>query len=171
MTDFEQRLAALMEDAKRELIQIGIYPSKNILGIKENRRAKKRLGCCRLERNGFRKSFWIEIATVLRDADDKALKQVILHELLHTCPGCFNHGTEWKRLADQVNQVYGCQIQRVSRSAELGVAEEKEVKYKYRIRCEKCGCTSYRMKKSRVVQTPKKYRCGKCGGALKVDQI
>lgn len=175
MTEFEHRINDLMEEAAGELLRIGIKPARNISGICENRRAKKRLGCCKLEKNGLRRTFRIEISTVLAEASDKVLKQVILHELLHTCPGCFNHGEKWKKLAEQVNYAYGYCIQRLSTPEELGMAamerEGQRLVYKYRIRCKKCGTASYRMRKSRVVEKPQKYRCAKCGGALEVDQL
>ncbi len=185
MTEFEERITRLMKEAEKELRAIGIRPSTRILEISENRRAKKRLGCCKLVKKGFRQTFRIEISTVLAQVDDKALKQTILHELLHTCPGCFNHGEKWKKLAEQVNQAYGYRIKRLSSEEELGIAgpaaapgsragnsaERARPNYKYRIRCTGCGTASYRMKRSRVVEHPEQYRCAKCGGALKVDQI
>ena len=174
MIEFEHRIRVLMKEAEEELRSIGIKPSSKILEIKANHRAKKRLGCCKVEKKGLGQVFRIEISTALADARDKALKQVILHELLHTCPGCFNHGTKWKKLAKMVNQTYGYHIQRLSTSEELGIttpAEEQRGHYKYCIRCKRCGSTSYRMRKSGVVDEPQKYRCAKCGGALEVDQI
>lgn len=175
MTEFEYRINDLMEEAIDELLRIGIEPARNISGIYENRRAKKRLGCCRLEKNGLQRNFRIEISTVLAEASDKVLKQVILHELLHTCTGCFNHGKKWKKLAEQANYTYGYRIQRLSAPEELGMAamerEGQRPAYKYRIRCKKCGTVSYRMRKSKVVEKPRKYRCAKCGGALEVDQL
>ena len=104
MIEFEHRIRVLMKEAEEELRSIGIKPSSKILEIKANHRAKKRLGCCKIERKGLGQVFRIEISAVLADASDKVLKQVILHELLHTCPGCFNHETNWKKLAEMVNQ-------------------------------------------------------------------
>lgn len=38
-----------------------------------------------------------------------ALCSVIFHELVHTCPGCFNHGPRWKRWVKALN-ANGCGI-------------------------------------------------------------
>ena len=32
-----------------------------------------------------------------------ALTQILFHELIHTCPDCFNHGTLWKYWAKWLN--------------------------------------------------------------------
>lgn len=171
MTEFEIRLTRLMEDCIRQLRNIGIAPSQNIVGICENRRAKKRLGCCRILTQGRRKKYQIEIASILKEAEDTAIKEVILHELLHTCPGCFNHGTNWKKLVMQVNRAYGYQITRLGDYGKFALLDLPERPYKYRIQCIRCGTISYRRKRSKVIQCPQNYRCSRCGGALEVDQI
>ena len=145
-----------------ELDAIGINYG-NILEVKVNMRAKTRLGRCRKTSKGY----LIEINSNLLDESIKELylKNTIIHELLHTCEGCMNHGTNWKRLADKVNRVYGYNISRVG-----SLPKEKDVKEiikpNYIIKCSKCGKTYSRIKKSKLVQHPEHYRCGRCGGKL-----
>ena len=38
------------------------------------------------------------------EIDDNATKTTIIHEILHSCEKCMNHGPEWKKLAELVNK-------------------------------------------------------------------
>lgn len=37
----------------------------------------------------------------------KELKEIVIHELIHTCPRCFSHGKTWKKYAQIMNDAYG----------------------------------------------------------------
>lgn len=54
-------------------------------------------------------------------AKPQAAVQTLLHELLHTIPGCFNHGGQWKKLADRINKKYNLKIKRCSNPKEFGI--------------------------------------------------
>lgn len=75
-----------------------------------NTRAKSRLGQAR-KRNG---EYSINIsADILHDKYPlEFLKNTVIHELLHTCKGCMNHGEKWKAYAEKVNAKYGYNIER-----------------------------------------------------------
>lgn len=171
MTEFEHRLNRLMAEAISELKRVGIAPSKNISSISVNKRAKKRLGCCKYEKSGGKVQYRLEISSMLEEKDDRTIKEVILHELLHTCPGCLNHGEKWKAMAALVNRTYGYSISTTADYRALEIDMPERAKYKYEIVCTKCGKTGYRMKKSKVILHPEKYRCSSCGGALKIYEI
>ena len=165
---YEKRLEKLMQEAILELEEIGIQPSEDIKGIKPNNRAKRRLGCCKKSVDGREVKYEIEISTILKEKTNREIKEIIHHELLHTCKGCLNHGPKWKSLAAKVNDAYGYHIKT---TAELPHPEEGEAKpYRYEIRCSKCGNTGYRMKKSKVIMHPENYRCSKCGGRLLIKE-
>lgn len=166
MSAYELRLRRLMEEVILELKEIGIYPSEAIIGIKENSRAKRRLGCCKKSVYRGKISYEIEISAMLKEKDDRQIKEIIHHELLHTCKGCLNHGQEWKALAAKVNDTYGYCIKTTADFSDS--PGRKEEQYRYEIRCAQCGNTGYRMKKSKVVTHPENYRCSKCGGPLTV---
>lgn len=140
----------------------------NIVEVKVNTRAIKRWGRCRKVVGGY----VIEIGSVLLDErnDEHGLKETIFHELLHSCKDCMNHGTNWKRLADKVNMLYGYNIKRCTSAEEVGVQPEtrpvKVSEPKYAVRCNECGCVYERTKRSSIIQHPERYRCGRCGGAL-----
>lgn len=155
-----------MQEAIKELHEVQIYPSERIKGIKGNSRAKRRLGCCKKRVDRGKANYEIEISTMLEDETDRQIKEIIHHELLHTCKGCLNHGQKWKSQAARVNQIFGYHIKTTAEITDSEDIEEKQ--YKYVIKCSECGNTGYRMKKSRVVKQPENYRCSKCGGQLSV---
>lgn len=171
MTRFEERINQLFLESISALKEIDIQPSKNIIAVKENRRAKKRLGCCKKEKRAMQDFFIIEISTVLKDESDERIKEVMLHELLHTCKGCFNHGKAWKALAEKVNQSYGYHISTYADANYLETVRPQSEPYRYAIVCTRCGNIGYRRKKSKVITQIKNYRCSKCGGSLQVREI
>lgn len=161
----------------KELEEIGLECG-NISEIKVNTRAKKRWGQCKRIPNGYQIN--INVALLDERSDERGLKETIIHELLHSCKGCMNHGENWKRLADAVNEIYGYNIKRCNSAEEKGVSKEVRAEYgynpnshvsvnhstNYTIKCGHCGHTYTRTRKSKVVQHPEHYRCGYCGGNL-----
>lgn len=113
-------------------------------------------------------------STLLSDSvGDKALENTILHELLHTCRGCFNHGDVWKRYAQIVNEKFGYDIKRCGgdkddSGAEKALIEKRKAvsPYKYKLYCHTCGATWYYKRKTRAITSPGIYRCGKCKTTL-----
>lgn len=152
-----------------ELEAIGIEYGA-IIEVKENTRAKSRWGQCKRIPGGYS----ININKILLDErnSEQGLKETIIHELLHSCKGCMNHGTSWKSLAEKVNRAYGYNIKRCSSSEDKGVYEEtKHIKTRlvnYIIKCDKCGHTYTRTRMSKAVRHPERYRCGCCGGNLRL---
>lgn len=172
--EYVSRLELLMKKCLEQMAAVGVHPCRKIFRIEENRRAKKRLGCCRTVREAGRNGFVIEVSSAMRDCPDDILKNVIFHELLHTCEGCMNHGQKWKLLADLINRTYGHNIQvRADAGQVPGLAGEAEGQkaYRYEIRCGKCGAVFYRIRRSRVVEHPENYRCSACGGRLLVQKL
>ena len=141
---------------------------------KINTRAKQRWGLCRHTPN----EHIIEINKILLDEnnDEQGLKDTIIHELLHTCKGCNNHGTKWKQLAETVNRTYGYNIQRTSTAEEKGVVNDT-YKYhpmatKYLVKCNHCHQTvAKRTRRCGVVEHPENYWCGNCGGSLYIEEV
>ncbi len=125
-----------------------------------NTRAKRRLGCC-YYKNGV---YTIEVSAMLTGQPEK-LRQTLAHELLHTCPGCRNHGERWKAYAQRVNEALGFSIQRLAPpEGETGPLRRDTIKYV--LECQRCGAKIYRSRMSKAVKQPWRYRC-KCGGKLK----
>jgi len=95
------------------------------------------------------------------DCDDKSLYNTLLHELLHTAPGCMNHGATWKRYADLINKEYDMYISRVTSSEEQGIQIIKDAKYV--LQCPSCKHEFNYTRMCKSVEHPSWYACGKCG--------
>lgn len=179
----QQELKALLQEVlsqcKKENIQISDYILPDIV---INSRAKSRFGACRkipmnklqsidLKHIIINKKvncfFQIELCEAMMNANEQEIKNVIAHEVLHTCPGCYNHGKLWKTYASKLNNIYGYNITSTTTYEKIGIQKpEKKEAYRYKITCQRCGKEFYRMKKSKLVTETNRYRCG-CGGKLK----
>lgn len=130
-----------------------------------NPRPKRRFGCCSTKGGKFN----IEISEFLLKADEKKVRGVIAHEVLHTCRGCRDHGQKWKEYASRMNKAYGYDIKRVSSFEELGLESisrpDRDSSIKYIIKCENCGKEYPRQRFTCVMQKIEAYRC-QCGGKL-----
>lgn len=168
MRDFQ----LYINECKAELDKIGIKYGE-IIEWSINTRAKKRWGQCRKVPGGFA----ININAILLDErnDVEGLKNTIIHELLHSCKGCMNHGAEWKELAAKVKRAYGYDIKRTNSAADKGVDKEtlpvrKKVEPKYIVKCEHCGQVIKRQKRSEFIKHLSLYTCGRCHGKFKLIQ-
>ncbi len=151
----------LMREVADQARRLDIPISKQIEPhVKINRRAVNRLGCCRRQGGGY----VIELAARVAEGEEESCRETLAHELLHTCPGCQNHGGLWKEYARQMNKVYGYNIRRV---AAEGTTESIQPRpFKYIVRCEECGTEIGRYRASPLTRHPERYRC-RCGGRLK----
>lgn len=159
-------LKKLAAECERDLRSIGISPGC-VDHWTVNTRAKRRWGLCRTSKPGH---FDISISERLLqdDVDDQAAKDTIMHELLHTVKDCYGHTGLWKELAEQVNRVLPqYTVKRASSEAEKGVeTTERAQTVQYTVRCTKCGKEYNRVKASKLILHPEKYRCGLCGSRL-----
>ena len=134
----------------------------NVVGFEVNTRARHRWGQCEKTPQGYK----INISQTLLDErnEEKGLITTIIHELLHTCPGCMNHGANWKKLATQVNQKYGLNVKRTNSATEQGVKEDtrpqKNIKHKFV--CKGCGAIILREKESKFTKNYEHYHCAIC---------
>lgn len=156
-------LQKLFKECKKELDYIGIKYGR-IESITINSRAKKRWGQCRItlrSQSWENRIFSINISERLLQDDitDNACKNTIMHELIHTCNNCFNHGSEWKHIADIVNDFYSFyNIKRCTSAEEKGINEEIEKKEsRYILRCKCCGKLFYKDRMCNVVRYPEDY--------------
>ena len=99
---------------------------------------------------------------------DKMAKQTLAHEILHTCPDCLNHQTQWKSHVNKMNRAYGYKIERTNSCQNIGVERDISKNAKYIIECQKCHTKGYKDRISGVIRNPEKYHC-KCGGRLAVS--
>lgn len=159
-------LIALARSCQRDLAALCI-PWGKVRNWSVNTKAKTRWGLCMKVSRGV---FDIQIAaSLLEDAiDDQAAKDTVVHELLHTVPGCFKHTGKWKQYAELINKLIPhYSIKSCSSYADKGVEDLRGAPaYRYILKCEQCGREVRRQKKSAVIVHPE-YYCCKYGGKLK----
>ena len=158
-------LRKLAGECQSDLLSVNIHIGK-VRNWSVNTRAKARWGLCTRVSKGL---FDIQISAALLqdDVDDNAAKDTIVHELLHTIPGCFKHTGKWKQYAETVNFLLPqYRIKARSSYEDKGLEDTRpEPEYRYILKCLQCGMEIKRQKKSAAVEHPERYRC-KCGGKL-----
>lgn len=137
----------------------------------------RNLGTCHLSRDiGMAKlSFNVLLLNLIDDDDNGGFdvaRTTVLHELIHAMPGSYNHGPRFQSFAQEVNLRYGSSVcthlsaddREVWRSASMAAK-----RYKYFVTCD-CGHTKvYRARACRIVSSPERYHCRKCGGHLHTE--
>ena len=160
-----KRAEMLLEKCREILRMERIPASENIKKLTINGRVRSRFGKCTKTAGGYD----IELSGRLMGADDTAIETVILHELLHTCPRCLNHGKQWKTYAAKLNGKYGYRITATSSYKSMGLKDPgSREQVKYLVKCTKCGQEYPRKRKCNLVENVDRYRCGKCGGKLEI---
>lgn len=156
----------LLKKGIKQVIAAGIEPGNIDPEVKVNTRAKKRFGLCTRTR-GALYEYKIEINHQLLNTNEKTAMNTIVHEILHTCKGCMNHGKLWMSYARKMNEMYGYNITKTSSYEKMGLEKPKP---KYLIKCKssKCSVEIPRYKKSKTVTHIDRYACPKCRGKLKV---
>lgn len=155
---------------RKELLEINMDISNNIVSVRVNGRLRTVLGRCITHRDFSGSWHEIEINPCLLedDVDLQAAKETMIHELIHTCPGCQNHGYEWKRRGDRASRMLGYNVERLTG---LNVLESQGVKvkmetYKYALVCDDCK-KEYKFKRwCGKLEYPSRYKCGRCNGNL-----
>ena len=163
-------LSKLFSESMNEVIRAGIKPG-NIDTVTINTRAKSRFGQCKYNRNTGNYSININAALLEESVTDVSTKTTIIHEILHTCRGCMNHGAQWQNLADVMNRRYGYNIKTTSSFAEKGVEAPKPRQNRYEVSCVSCDMKVYYKRAAHVVDNPSLFRCGRCGGKLVVKSL
>lgn len=157
----QPELDALFTGLRRELEGLGLPLSREIDPQPViNTRAKRRLGCC-IRREG---QFTIQVSQSIL-GDSQLLRATLVHELLHTCYGCQNHGKRWKAYAQTAGEALGLSITRTVK-AEGEAQPLRREEMKYFLRCEQCGAVIGRYRMCKLVKYPWRYRCAACGGKL-----
>lgn len=163
-----EEVETLFKKVINEFKALKIPISNEIERINVNKRAKRRLGACKIERTPDKKLMYkIEISEIALQCDERDIRGIIAHELLHTCPGCFNHGKKWKQYGDVAEKALGYKISRTIRYEDIGIKEpECTERIKYVIICPECGNRYERKRMCPLVEAPWNYKCGRCGSNL-----
>ena len=160
MTSLE--LFSVMNEVKNNMLAIGIQCSKHIDDIKFTNQ-RKTWGRCYRRRERDSESYKITISDMLqkKGVDPNALKSIVAHELLHTCPKCWSHKGEFSRLADILEKKYGYKIkEHIGKN--LGVPDEVKYDEPYVIKCSKCGQKYAYNKRKKWFKYLEECGCGTC---------
>lgn len=154
-----------LDDILCETVKIaksaGIPVSDKILPkVIINTRRRTILGTCEKQKDG---RFKIVISSIAVEAGEKEIRNVIAHEVLHTCKGCGNHGELWKNYAKRLGNIIGQEIKRTGEPENARAIRENAP---YVLVCERCGRQFHRFKRSKLVMHPERYKCT-CGGKIK----
>lgn len=153
----------LLQKGLEQVKSAGITPGSINPNIIINTRAQKRFGFCQRTVGPY--DYQIQLNEALLHTEEKKAMNTMVHEILHTCKGCMNHGKLWKIYADMMNKKFGYDISRTSSFEKVGIARPES---KYVIECTKCDNVIHRTRKCKLTENVGRYRCGACRGKLKM---
>ncbi len=144
-----------------------IYPSFQYKGFTKVRISKARSKWGSVKYNRITGDFALTISNVFEDIqnDDKAnekLLNTVVHELIHTIPGCMNHGPNFKYYAALVNNKYPkLNIQRCTSMGQFGIQKTKKEPL-YIATCSKCRRNWKYYRKPKLFDYISKCKCPYC---------
>lgn len=119
---------------REEDIQIDVEKGKNPII----------LGRCYKTRDSIRE--WRIVIYEFDYRTDDGYKETIMHEIVHTFPGCFNHGPRFKRYESLIKYYLGYSIRDVrgethadSEAVHSAITNQRKEKAKYILYCPKCN--------------------------------
>lgn len=166
MSGYDKQLYMVLQNAIEIAKECGLKPGE-ITSVKVNGRLSRALGRCRQSRDY--RGFHIEInKKVAEKCDYRFIMQTMLHEVVHTCDGCWNHGEGFKSAARKIMAKYPeYDIQRTNNPVKENSAGDSYLRsYKYLVRCSKCGEVVGKDRMCDFVKYPKLYRHIHCGGTF-----
>ena len=93
----------------------------------------------------------------------------IVHELIHTVEGCYDHGSKFQSIAKKLSLVYNLDLGTKASKKEMDMTREYRIsKARYVIKCSNpsCNCLILRDRAVGVVKYTYRYTCGTCGNKL-----
>lgn len=167
MVQNDPQLQKLARSIVSDMRSLGLNPGR-ISCIGYNNRLTRTAGRC-ISKRIADTDYVIEISALLKGKPD-ALRDVMCHELIHTCPGCNNHGKQFQAAA----RIMSWKDYDVTTTFSPQRAEEEQIDlppvrsqpYKYAAVCQSCGKIFKRKRICRLITHPEDYRC-QCGGKLK----
>lgn len=131
----------------------------SIKEIKVNDRLSRALGrCCE---RGTSENPWYRLEfnpEMLRKCNYNFIMSTILHEIIHTCDGCYNHGANFKAAGRKVMAKYPqYKISTTSDPYENCVAGLHYSGGKYAVKCDKCGTVIYKNRMRNIIKYPNTY--------------
>lgn len=161
-----QNWRSVVEEVLNNLQKLGVttpVPAHNYR-LTFNSRAKTRFGQIKQIRSDY---YEIELNSIHNQVDTpQSVKETIIHEIIHSLPGCMNHGTRWKAVCDKYNQTYHTHLSRQSTPSKEYMNSIPKTQNKYALICDKCKHEWYYARNTKLVQSArsgKSLRCPTCG--------
>ena len=177
----DSSITKIFNTVSKELIKIGVpIPVKDIKKVGELKTRSKRVRGVtytfkRITYNNINidKTNYIGINKKLIE-DNFEIEKTMVHELIHTIPGCNNHGPNFKRYAGLINRhypEYNVSTYYTPDSDETeNIANIK--KPKYVVTCENCGVKTYFYRKCKTLDILSRCTCKKCKNSnFKVESL
>lgn len=126
-------LQKLFTECINELEVIDIPFSKNIVKVTANNRLSSTYGKCKRFRNNDKTfDYQIEIASFLLDErlPDKVVRSTLMHEIVHTCNGCFDHGKLFHKYGEIISDCYDVEITTYVSNERMKIVEKAGVVHK-----------------------------------------
>ena len=121
-----KNLLAYVESVREMLNEVDI-PYDGTAYVVVNNRLRRPWGVCkRMTKPNGKMGFIIEINKCLVDErnSDKGLIETLLHEYIHTCKDCFDHGETWKYYVDIVNKRFNLNVREKDTFEGKGISKE-----------------------------------------------
>lgn len=143
-------LQKLFTECINELEVIDIPFSENIVRVTANNRLSSTYGKCkRVRNNNGTFDYQIEIASFLLNDSlpDKVIRSTIMHEIVHTCDGCFDHGKLFHKYGALISDCYDVEITTYVSNERMRIVEKAGVIHKrkqpkndsWKFKCVGCG--------------------------------
>lgn len=170
-----EQINAMLLEAKGMLAGLHIPVSSSVNPSVRFVKGYNFFGRCHRFCAGSSKGYDFEIQLPAHAAghSDRCLMNTLLHELIHTAPGCFNHGPLFKKYGTLVNATYGYDISTkggdVSEEDQDILLDEirKHRGKKIVVECPGCGQRWTRYRECRLTLYPSKHICPVCGSRLR----
>lgn len=156
-----------------EICEAESIPYRKINGISTNNRLTRALGRCITSNH---REFKIEVRGKLLDKslfpEERTVMEVIIHEIIHTCPDCWNHGYQFK--------IYGKRVEKYGYIVGNSTTDMKEhgadvIAYqescKYLVKCPKCGYTIGKDRMCDLIRYPHLSYHSPCGITARFERV
>ena len=126
-------------------------------------RFTKTLGNCHYDSDYFEPHYTITLsAKWLATAEPQKIHDTIMHEVIHSMPGCMNHGPKWKGYAAKICRRYPqYTITRLSHDDNYSnyLKENNMSGCRYKLVCDTCGQSWEKRNKTRIFKLAALGRC------------
>lgn len=167
VTDQELYLSKIVDHCKEHCKQLGLKTG-NVIQISINSRLKVGAGKCL--RHKVENKYKLEFAPFVLKQSQVFIESTVMHELLHTIPGGFDHGHTWQCAAAEVNKANGYHVSTCYSQESLTDTSHKP-RAKYTVTCTTCNRETGKQRASGITKNPELYYCTRCKGrTLQVKQ-